>query len=133
MCVFSAAAMLFLAAPCTRKNNNNFRETYTTPPTTATTRASEQRDGAAPSECTQTKGRKEGRKEGKKEGWMEGRKDEWMNGSFCLLFSLLNLHFLKTKISKKNNLSSSKENSPKIKIKIIVCLLVCYGLNEINC
>jgi hypothetical protein len=80
MCVFAAAAVLFLAAPFrplrTRKSNNNFRETYTTPRTTATTRASEQRDGAAPSECTQTKGRKEGRTEGKKEGWMEGR----MNG-----------------------------------------------------
>ncbi len=37
--------------------------------------------------------RKEGRKDGRKERRMDGRKDEWMNGSFCLLFSLLNLHF----------------------------------------
>jgi len=43
--------------------------------------------------------------------------DEWI-----ILFAFFFVEFtlLKTKISKKNNLWSSKENSPKIKIKSLL-------------
>jgi hypothetical protein len=74
MCVFSAAAVLFLAAPfvrCALERTTKFFAKPTLHPhhcNNKSERASEQRDGAAPLKRTQTKGRKEG----KKEGWMEG-------------------------------------------------------------
>jgi hypothetical protein len=83
MCVFSsaaaaAAAVLFLAAPFVRCALERTTTILAKPTLQAhhwnnkSERASEQRDGAAPSERTQTKGRKEGKKDGWKEGTMNG-------------------------------------------------------------
>ncbi len=54
--------------------------------------------------------------------------DEWMN---LFAFFFVEFTLLKTKISKKNNLWSSKENSPKNKNKIIACFCVMVSMKLI--